>query len=586
MDGNLLGTDIPGAGGKGSSAVSDPETEKALLSLCIRRKESVNDTVSRKIVKEDFSDRRNSLIFEAIANLYINNGKIDKFNISDELERMGQSSAAGGSEYLFEVANTQSVASNIDSYITIIREKSQRRQLIKSLDEMKKLAQSGKNAVNDVVDIVVGRLTGMREAPEGIGFEQLSAILRRNLNDIHRIRKGELSATGIRSGFRKLDNMIGGFRPGTLNIIAARPGMGKTALVINIATNVGVHKHQNVNIFSLEMSKEEIGNRIMASRADVTTKKLQRATGISEEEETKLARVYSDLAELPIYIDDNSSVNPISMLSTCKELKANGKLGLLIVDYLQLMSMPGRGNNSSRQQEISDISRSLKVMAKDLGVPIIALSQLSRGSERREDHTPMLSDLRDSGAIEQDADCVIFIDREDYYNKDIDKISNPIQNAKLIVAKNRHGETGTVPVKWWGEKTLFFEEDAAYDPKDPRATGQQSSYTRTVSGDSSAASYSFDDKQDQPAPPGADDMIPPPPPAGADDGYPYAEPSYGGDASYGADPSYGGDPSYSPDASYGAAPSYEEPPFEPDDMSNPDNDVFFADSNTDFPEGF
>ena len=227
--------------------------------------------------------------------------------------------------------------------------------------------------------------------------------------------------------------MLGGLRPGTLNIIAARPGMGKTALVINMATNIAQNYNKNVNIFSLEMSKSEIGNRIFASRTSTSAKTLQRAK-IKREDELELGRAYKVLAPLPIYIDDNSNVNPVTMLAKCKELKAEGRLGLVILDYLQLMTMPGKGNNSSRQQEISDISRSLKIMAKELNVPVIALSQLSRGSEKRDDHTPMLSDLRDSGAIEQDADSVLFIDRNDYYRKGEEMKSEPVTEAKIIIA--------------------------------------------------------------------------------------------------------------------------------------------------------
>ena len=249
------------------------------------------------------------------------------------------------------------------------------------------------------------------------------------------------------------------------------------------------------------MSKSEIGNRILASRAKVTAKELQKAT-LTPEKEQELAKVFGELAGLPIYIDDNSDVSPVTMLSRCKDLKAKGMLGLVIVDYLQLMTIPGRAG-SSRQQEISDISRSLKILAKDLGVPVIALSQLSRGSEKRDDHTPMLSDLRDSGAIEQDADSVIFIDRADYYKKD--EVPE-IQDAKLIIAKNRHGETGKVHVKWWGAKTLFMDIPRDSDPVDPTTTGTQSSYTRTTTPQASASDYNLEDEEPPFAPISEDDI--------------------------------------------------------------------------------
>ncbi len=508
----------------------DLETEKALLSICIRDKEALDGSVMRRVVAEDFSDVRNGLIFEAISHLFLSGGKIDRYNICDDLEHHGNLAKAGGTEYVFSVANQTAVKSNLDSYVGIVKAKSKTRILIEMLNAVNNDAKKGSTDVNVLVDSAISKLTALRESPEGVGFEALHAILKATINEIHTIiASGGTKSNAVGTGFRSLDAMLGGLRPGTLNIIAARPGMGKTALVVNIATNIASMRHYNVNIFSLEMSKAEVGNRILASRSDITAKQLQRAK-ITPAEETKLAKAYRELAELPIYIDDNSSVNPVTMLSECKKLKARGMLGVVIVDYLQLMTMPNMNKNASRQNEISDISRSLKVLAREMEVPVIALSQLSRGSERREDHTPMLSDLRDSGAIEQDADAVLFIDRPDYYKKD--EAPPKIQDAKIIVAKNRHGETGVCNVKWWGEKTLFFEADRPYDPVDPTTNGSQgSSFTRTQDAGASASDYHFE-SEDVPFTP---DDVPPEPSA---------------------------------------------------DGGNPDNDAFFADSNEGFPEGF
>jgi len=540
----------PAVSASAVSSTQDVETEKALLSVCMRKKEALDTTINRGITKESFSDERNRLIFEAIATLYIDNGTIDRFNIVDVLEHKGYMTRAGGTQYIFSVADAPAVTSNLESYIKIVKEKCSMRMLMAAFDEFKKSGASGESSTNDIIDLCVGRLTAMREAPEGIGFEALQAILKRNLNEIHAIINGKERESTVLTGFRGLDAMLGGLKPGSLNIIAARPGMGKTSLVINIATNVAVHKRHNVDIFSLEMSKAEIGNRILASRADVTSKELARAK-ISKEKEEELTRAYRTLAELPIYIDDNSAVNPVKMLSKCKELKSRGQLGLVIVDYLQLMSGSGLSKNASRQEEVANISRSLKIMAKDLQVPIIALAQLSRASEKRSSDradgsgTPLLSDLRDSGAIEQDADTVLFIDR-DYYKKGEE---TPVQDARLIVAKNRHGETGTVHVKWWAAKTMFFEEDRKYDPVDPTTTGAQSSssaYTRTVSSDASASDYKFEGE-------------PEPPPFDMD---PNAVSSYDDDM------------------------PMPQAPDEDSEFANPDNDDFFEGSSSDFPEGF
>lgn len=520
------------------SSTHDSETEKAVLSLCLRSKEALNDVTISRIGPDDFADPRHQLIFTAITNLVIDSQEIDRFTVFEKLESMGKLVAAGGSEYIFQIANGVSVISSLPSYISIIKEKSAKRRLVSTFDEMKNKALRKDSSANDIVTMSVTRLSELRDSSEDQAFEPLSDILKQNINKIYAIAGGEREDT-YKTYFRKLDAMTGGFRPGTLNIIAARPGMGKTALVINIATNVASFDRRPVNIFSLEMSKSEIGNRILATRSDYSAKQLQRAS-IKLNDTKKLADSYKALSQLPIYIDDTSDVNPVTMLSKCKELKSQGKLGLVIVDYLQLMSMPDLGKNSSRQNEISAISRSLKILAKEMNVPVIALSQLSRGSERRDDHTPMLSDLRDSGAIEQDADSVIFINRNSYYKKG--EAAPEIDDADIIVAKNRHGEVGPVKVKWWGAKTLFFEEDRKSDPQDPTQSGvgpNDSSFTRVQTSGAAASDYNFDDVSNE------------------------------------------------------APPATEEPPFDTGDVPDPepppeneDNAAFFDGASDDLPEGF
>lgn len=498
--------------GNGRAALpTDVESERAVLSLCIRNQEILDKVVSKKLSASDFFEKKHSMIFEVMTKLFLDGKSVDPYTVNDALTKSGSIEKVGGSAYVLNLADSPAVVSNIDNYIDIICEKSKLRAIIAAMDEMMKLTYSGQTGVNDVIDIAVTKFSSLREAPEGIGFESLNTILRRNLNDINAIISGKNKSNAIMTGFRGLDYMLGGLRPGTLNVLAARPGMGKSALVINIAVNVAEKYNGKVNLFSLEMSKTEIGNRIISSRTNTTAKKLQKAN-LTREEELEIAKSLIKLYPLNIYIDDNSNVTPVSMLSKCKELKASGQLGLVIVDYLQLMTMPGKGNNYSRQQEISDISRSLKVMAKELEIPIIALSQLSRGSEKRDDHTPMLSDLRDSGAIEQDADSVFFIERNSYYNKE--ENSSDIQDAKIIVAKNRHGEIGTVKLKWMGSRTLFFEEDRPYDPVDPLQgvsapdDKQNSAYTRTVDAGAAASDYKFDEVIDTPDQ--DDSSIPPP----------------------------------------------------------------------------
>lgn len=483
------------------------EIEKNILSQIIKNKDSLNQVLSQ-ITEDYFFDERHVVIFMCIRELFLSGGTNDIYSIVDYLTNTGRLAKAGGAEYVYSLSTVNAIKSSLPAYIRILKDESKKRNLASSLKEIEKKLQGGVSNPETLIDLGISMLSEIKETEGDVGFEALSDILKKNINEIALSRSGETNRKIILSGFKHLDKIIGGFRPGTLNIIAARPGMGKTALVINIATNVALFKNTPVNIFSLEMSKSEIGNRILASKANsVTASKIQRAK-ISDEEFSKIKNAYKNLSALPIYIDDRSSVNPVSMLSKLKELKSQGRLGLVIVDYLQLMDSVSRGSNGSRQQEISDISRSLKVLAKDMDVPVIALSQLSRGAEKRDDHTPVLSDLRDSGAIEQDADSVIFIDRDSYYKKKEER--EKVEDAKLIVAKNRHGEVGIVKLKWWGEKTLFFEEDNISDPKDPGTTGQGSSFTRTTSADRSSSNYSFEqDSSYEDSPPPFDIDEPP-----------------------------------------------------------------------------
>ncbi len=533
MDRNLTDNLVDSQVMEAQNVTVDNETEKAVLCLCMRSKDALNQVVGKSFSADDFADKRNALMFGAITTLYLDNKEIDRYTVFEKLEELGNIESAGGSEYVFSVANVVAVQSNLSNYLDILREKSDKRKLITTLNELQMKANKGGTGVNDLISLGVNQLSLLRDNNQDGGFESIGAIVKSNINHIVEVAGGADDDV-YKTGFRKLDAMTGGFRPGTLNILAARPGMGKTALVINIATNVASLYNRPVNVFSLEMSKSEIGNRILAAQTDFSAKQLQRAN-IKPEDTKRLALALKNLFHWPIYVDDTSAVNPVSMMSKCKELKRKGQLGLVIVDYLQLMSMPDLGKNSSRQNEISAISRSLKILAKDLGVPVIALSQLSRDSEKRDDHTPMLSDLRDSGAIEQDADSVLFINRNSYYKKG--EAQPEIQDAEIIVAKNRHGETGPVYVKWWGAKTLFFEPDRKSDPKEP-----ESSFTRTQSTGSAASDYSFEDAP-PPEPPPVDNM---------------------------------GEPPFDVDSNYEPVPPPE----------NDENAAFFEGAGNDFPEGF
>ena len=513
----------------------DVDSEKAVLCLCLKHDNAL-EKCGKSLVKEDFSDSRNACIYEHILSLYMESRKVDRYTVADYLESQGKDYAAGGRPYLYEIAEMVAVISNIDDYIASVVEKSRLRKISATLAKFSQIASQGKDSANSIINSSITELSGLIDNDDGVGFEKLDKILKDNLSQIKDIANGK-GKKNVYTGFKYLDKMMGGMAPGSLNIIAARPGMGKTAFAINIAINVAILEGGNVNIFSLEMGKAEIGNRILAGRTSSSSKDLQTAN-LSQEKQDEVIRAIRELKNLKIWVEDKSDVTPITMRSKLQELKSSGKLGLVIVDYIQLMGSGIKRSGASRQQEITDISRELKLMAKDLDVPIIALSQLSRGAEKRDDHTPMLSDLRDSGAIEQDADTVIFIDRPDYYNKGDEKPE--IADAHIILAKNRKGETGKVNMKWWGKKTTFFEEDREGDPQDPQSTGaapkSSSPYTRTTDKASASSEYTFEE----------------------DD---YATGTY--DAPPESDPGDMGE----------------------DGMANPENDDFFNDSNNDFPSG-
>jgi replicative DNA helicase len=444
------------------------QAEQAVLCSCLDS-ESAMTVALTVLVPADFYHPGHRLIFTAILELSALRNAVDIITVSEHLAKKGELEAVGGTAYISQLSDLMIIRSNVSDYAAIVRQKSMLRRLITSLDEVMKLSFEGEQEANNLVDIAIKRLSDMREAPTGAGFESVNEILKRTLQDILDISKGKKERKVVHTGFSKLDQATGGLRPGSLIIVAARPAMGKSALVVNIATNTAISYKTHVAFFSLEMSKEEIGNRILSSKSNVSTFKLQNAN-IADDEWTKISEALSLLTPAPFYIDDRSGINTVEMMAKCRQLKNENRLGLVVVDYMQLMTPAGGRNFGNRQQEISEISRSLKIMAKELEVPVIALSQLSRGAEQRDEHRPILSDLRDSGAIEQDADLVMFIYRKNYYESNLEKPE--IEDAEIILAKNRQGPTKTVHMKWWAKRTMFFEpalpgeaeEDDNYTP--------------------------------------------------------------------------------------------------------------------------
>jgi replicative DNA helicase len=517
---------------QGTDSNGEVEVEMALLALCMRKNTAILKVVENKIEDRDFSDERNKTIFSVITDMFLDNAQIDRITVFSELERRGLADKAGGQRYVYRVGDKTAVQTALDSYIEAIRERSDRTKLIRAIDDVRKKALGGDMRAAETVDYAISKISDLRTAGETKGFEGMKDILKSTMKEISDELKDEHSGGKIKLGFPRLDSMLGGLRPGSLNILAARPSMGKSALAINMAANVAANQNP-VAIFSLEMSKQEIASRLMSSSMSKPVSEIIYSHKMSDGDRQQLDRALRLLSDFPIYIDDNSDTNPVTMKSKLTQLFADPAKApkLVVIDYLQLMTMPG-GGGRSRNEEVTAISRSLKILAKDFNIPIIALSQLSRGAAQRDDHTPQLSDLRDSGAIEQDADTVMFIDRPDYYKKkdeeggssDEDapqtvnfKDNNDAKPAYIYLSKNRHGKTGRDSVWWVPRKTMFIE----YNERDPQEDSG-SPYTRTVDGDAAAQNYNFDkittDEGPIPEPPMPDnDDIPPENIDGGDD---------------------------------------------------------------------
>lgn len=339
--------------------------------------------------------------------------------------------------------------SNIESYVKIVEQKSVLRQLIKVANDILKMGYSQTEEVDTIIEQTEKKVFDVLQNRNTRGYSSIKEVLITAFDMLEQMYQNKNKVSGVESGFIDLDQKISGLNPGALLIVAARPAMGKSAFVLNIANYVAMHAKTPVMVFSLEMSKEEMINRILASEAEVDSMKIKNGNDLTSEDWLKLGQASGRLSNIPLYIDDTPGLTSTELRAKCRKAKLEKDIGLVIIDYLQLME--SNVKSSSRQQEISEISRSLKILAKELSVPVIALSQLSRATESRTDHKPMLSDLRESGAIEQDADIVMFIHREDYYNPETEKKNI----AEIIVAKNRSGSTGSVELAWLGQYTKF-----------------------------------------------------------------------------------------------------------------------------------
>lgn len=430
----------------------DIEAEQAILGCMLIDQDATSDAI--EVLKpEDFYRDDHKYIYEAMLNLYTKGEPIDIITVKDELTSMQKFEAVGGIEYLATLPDRAPLVANSDKYIKIVEEKSILRKLIKTATEIEGLGYAQNEEVDNVIDQAEKKIFDIMQNKNQKGYTPIKDVLVETFAELEKLYNQKQPVTGIATGFTDLDNRTAGLHNSDLILIAARPAMGKSAFALNIATNAAINEKVPVAIFNLEMSKTQLVNRMLCSEAMVDSNKV-RTGKIDEEDWIKLATALGPLSEAPIYIDDTPGISISEIRAKCRKLKLEKNIGLVVIDYLQLIQGSGK-KNSSREQEISEISRSLKIIAKELDVPVIALSQLSRESEKRQDHKPMLSDLRESGAIEQDADLVMFIYRDDYYNQDSEKKNI----AEVILAKHRAGSTGTIELLWMGSYTKFANLD-------------------------------------------------------------------------------------------------------------------------------
>ncbi len=427
------------------------EAEQSVIGSMLMNRNAISD-VSAILTKEDFYIPQYGVVYEAIVALYEEGNAVELVTIREKLKNMGVPESISNLEFMGEVITAVSTAENVMCYAKMVQDDSVRRKLIKFCESMSNDCYVGKDTVNELLETAEKEVFQITQTRQGASdFTPIAEVVHNVLDKIEESSKKGDKITGTPTGFTPLDYKLTGLHPSELVLVAARPAMGKTAFVLNIAQHVVGKAKIPCAIFSLEMDKEQLVTRLIAMDAMVDSYKI-RTGDMNGEDWHEVMMSAVGIGESKLFIDDTSGITIPELRSKCRKLKMKHNIGLIIIDYLQLMGGSKGRRSESRQQEISEISRALKVLARELKVPIIALSQLSRAVESREDKKPMLSDLRESGAIEQDADVVMFIYREDYYLKEESKRPGM---ADIIVAKNRNGSTGNVELVWLGQYTKF-----------------------------------------------------------------------------------------------------------------------------------
>ena len=429
----------------------DIEAEQAVIGSMLTDQDAVSSAIET-LKPEDFYREDNKIIYEAILNIYNRAEPIDIITLKAELSSMNKLEAVGGLEYIAVLPDKVPTTANVDRYIKIVEEKAMLRNLIKTANEILNMGYEPTEETERVMDLAEKKIFDVMQKKSQKGYTPIKDVLVESFTKLEELYNQKQHVTGVPTGFIDLDRMTAGLHGSEFILIAARPAMGKSAFALNIGAYAATRANIPVAIFSLEMAKDQVANRILCSEALVDSNAV-RTGELTDEDLSKLAETSGELSQAQIFIDDTAGISVMEIRAKCRKLKLEKNIGLVIIDYLQLVQ--GSGKTSSREQEIAEISRSLKILAKEIEVPVIALSQLSRAVEARPDHRPMLSDLRESGSIEQDADIVMFLYRDDYYNEDSEKKNQ----AEVIIAKQRAGSTGTVDLAWLGQYTKFANLD-------------------------------------------------------------------------------------------------------------------------------
>lgn len=425
----------------------DDAAELAVLGAMFLDREAASLALEM-LTGEDFYRPDHRQVFEAAEELYHSGVPIDMITVKNKLEEKQVFDQIGGLPFLANISTSVGSSANMRHYAAIVEEKSVLRRLIRTANNISQMSYEGKTDVNAIMDTAEKGIFDIMQNRHSDQFHHIRDIAVDSIEKIEDIYRSKGKLTGVPTGFVDFDQKTAGLQKSDLILLAARPSMGKTAFALNIIQNAAIRSNVPTAVFSLEMSREQLVNRMLCSEAMLDAQRL-RTGELTDSDWADLIQAMGPLSQAPIYIDDTPGVTPMEVRSKCRRLKVEKGLGLIVIDYLQLMS--GNSRNDSRQQEISEISRSLKAIAREMEAPVIALSQLSRACEQRADHRPMLSDLRESGAIEQDADVVAFLYRDEYYFPDTEKKNQ----AELIIAKQRNGPTGTVDLTWMGQYTKF-----------------------------------------------------------------------------------------------------------------------------------